>query len=144
MRNSAECRILIFIRKINSFVRHLWEIPFLRYLVVGGINTIFSYALFTILTLLQLHFVLATLLMYICSIIFNFKTHGVITFRNKSNQLIFRFLCVFIFLYLLNIGLLKIFDLYSINILVAQAILTLPIAFTSYLLMKKFVFFFFL
>jgi len=108
--------------------------------VVGGINTLFGYAVFAIFILLQLHYTLATLFAYVCSILFNFKTTGIIVFKNKRNALILRYSCVAIFIYLVNIGLLKIFEIYNINSLVAQAIIILPLAFTSFLLMRKFVF----
>lgn len=128
------------IRETIELIGKLWAISFLRFLVVGGINTVFGYAVFALFTLMGLHYVLAALLATICGIIFNFKTTGTIVFRNKDNRLIFRFFGVYLFGYLLNIGLLKIFDLAGVNILIAQAIIVLPMACISFILMRKFVF----
>jgi putative flippase GtrA len=128
------------IRRIIELIRRLWAIPFLRFLVVGGVNTVFGYGVFALLILLGLHYVIAALLATICGVLFNFKTTGTIVFRNKDNRLIFRFFGVYLITYLLNIGLLKIFDMYGVGSLIAQAIIVLPLAFVSFLLMRKFVF----
>lgn len=128
------------IKRIIDIIRRLWAIPFLRFLVVGGINTVFGYTVFAIFILLQLHYVIAALLAQICGILFNFKTTGTIVFKNRNNRLIFRFFGVYLITYLLIIGLLKVFDLYGVGSLVAGAIIVLPMAFVSFLLMRKFVF----
>jgi len=95
---------------------------------------------FAVFILLGLHYVLAALLGQICGVLFNFKTTGTIVFKNKSNRLIFRFFGVYLVTYLLNIGLLKVFDLYGFGSLVAGAIIILPIAFLTYSLQTRFVF----
>ena len=123
-----------------DIIRRLWAIPFLRFLVVGGINTVFGYTVFAIFILLQLHYVIAALLAQICGILFNFKTTGTIVFKNRNNRLILRFFGVYLITYLLGIGLLKVFDMHNVNILVAAAIGVLPMAVVSFLLMRKFVF----
>jgi putative flippase GtrA len=126
--------------KVRIFVPRLWSIRFFRYLVIGGINTVLQYAVFAILILVGGHYILATLLAYTVSILFSFKAQGSITFKNNNNWLFFRFLGSSVLIYLVNIGLLKIFGTFNINSLIAQAILTLPLAFASFVLMRKFVF----
>lgn len=83
---------------------------------------------------------LAALLGTICGVLFNFKTYGTIVFKNKNGRLILRFFGVYLFTYLLAIGLLKIFKYYGISSLVAYAIIILPIALLSFFLLRKFVF----
>ena len=121
------------IRWIIELIRRLWAIPFLRFLVVGGINTLFSYAVYALLILLGLHYVLAALIATICGILFNFKTTGTLVFKNKDNRLILRFFAVYSFTYLINIGLLKLFDIAGVGSLVAGAIIVLPLAIVSFL-----------
>jgi putative flippase GtrA len=128
------------IKQIQALFFRLWSIQILRFLIVGGLNTIFGYTLFAVFILLQLHYVLAALLGQICGILFNFKTTGALVFKNRENRLIFRFFGVYGVTYLITIGLLKIFDYYGIGSLVAGAIILLPIAFLSFLLNKRFVF----
>ena len=131
---------LNLLSRIIELIRRLWAIPFLRFLVVGGINTVFGYSVVALLIMLGLHYVLAVLLGQICGILFNFKTYGTLVFKNRDNRLILRFFGVYLFTYLLSIGLLKIFDMYNVNVLVAWAIMVLPIALISFLLMRRFVF----
>jgi putative flippase GtrA len=128
------------IKQIRALVHRLWYIQFLRFIVVGGLNTVFGFTVYSIFILLNLHYVLAALLGQICGILFNFKTTGTIVFKNKDNRLIFRFFAVYLTTYLITIGLLKIFHIYGIGSLVAGAIIILPIAFFSFCLNKKFVF----
>jgi putative flippase GtrA len=107
---------------------------------VGGINTVFGYAVFALFILMGLHYVLAALISTVCGILFNFKTTGTLVFKNKDNRLIFRFFGVYLFTYLINIGLLKLFDMAGVGSLVAGAIIVLPMAVVSFLLMRRFVF----
>jgi putative flippase GtrA len=137
---SLKKSVLISIERIIDLIRRLWNVPFLRFLVVGGINTVFGYSVFALLIYLQLHYVLATLLAQICGVLFNFKTTGTIVFRSKDNRLLLRFALVYVFTYLVNIGLLKLFDMADVGSLVAQAIIVLPLAVVTFVLMKKFVF----
>jgi len=110
------------------------------FLIVGGVNTLFGYLLFALLLYIHLHYTLASLLATIGGVLFNFKTTGVIVFKNKDNRLIFRFIAVYLATYLLNIGGLKIFSILNINMYIAGAILILPIALLRFVLQKKFVF----
>lgn len=128
------------IRKIIDLIRRLWAIPFLRFLVVGGINTVFGYGVFALFILLGLHYVLAVLLGQICGILFNFKTTGTIVFKNRNNRLIFRFFGVYVITYFSIVGLLKLFDMAGVTPLVAGAIIVLPMGVVSFLLMRKLVF----
>jgi len=128
------------IRRIVDLIRRLWAIPFLRFLVVGGINTLFSFAIYALFILLGLHYVLAALLATICGILFNFNTTGRIVFKNKDNRLLLRFFGVYTFTYFINIGLLKLLDMAGVGSLVSGAIIVLPMAVISFLLMRRFVF----
>jgi len=128
------------IRKLIDLIRRLWSIPFLRFLVVGGINTVFGYSVFALFILIGLHYVLAALLATICGILFNFKTTGTLVFKNRDNRLIFRFFGVYLITYSLMIGFLKLFDMAGVIPLVAGAIIALPMAVVSFLLMRKLVF----
>jgi len=130
----------ILINNISVLMRRLWAIQFLRFLVVGGLNTIFFFAVFALLISVGLHYVFSALLATICSILFNFKTTGTIVFKNRNNRLILHFLGIYFLNYLITIGLLKLFDLAGVDSLVAMAIIVLPTAFVSFLLMRKYVF----
>ena len=124
----------------TSLIRKLWAIQILRFFAVGGVNLAFGYAAFAIFILFGLPKELAAFFSTICGILFNFKTTGTIVFRNKNNRLIFRFFGVYLFTYLLNIGLLEVFEYFGVGPLVAGAIIILPVSLLGFFMNKRFVF----
>ena len=110
------------------------------FFLVGGINTLFGYSLYALLLYLQFHYAVASLMSNIVGVLFNFKTTGVIVFKNNNNELLLKFISVYIVTYLLNVGFLKIFSVFNSNMYFAGAILILPMALIAYTLQKKFVF----
>ncbi|MEH2238945.1 GtrA family protein [Nostoc sp.] len=113
---------------------------FIRFLIVGVINTFFGYSLFALLLLLNLRYEIASLVSILCGVFFNFKTIGVIVFKNKNNTLVFKFIGVYAIIYLMQIFLLKQLIAYKINLFLAGALILLPLALVSYTLNKIFVF----
>ncbi|GAL92629.1 hypothetical protein N44_01187 [Microcystis aeruginosa NIES-44] len=82
----------------------------------------------------------------ILGVLFNFQTTGKLVFGSQNNKLIFRFVLVYVVTFLLNVEALRIVDAIDIGIeqktkmLIAGAILVLPMAVISFILMKLFVF----
>ncbi|WP_375475201.1 GtrA family protein [uncultured Nostoc sp.] len=113
---------------------------FIKFLIVGGINTLFGYSIFVMLILLNFRYELAVLISTMCGVLFNFKTTGTLVFKNKNNKLIFKFIVVYIIIYLLQLFLLKQLLAYKINLFVAEVLILLPLALVSYTLNKIFVF----
>lgn len=113
---------------------------FIKFLFVGGLNTLFGYSLFALFIFLGFHYVIAITLGTIIAILFNFKTTGMIVFKSKDNKLIYKFFGAYSIVYVLNVIGLKIFNYYNISNYIAGAVLILPIATMSFLLMRKFVF----
>ncbi|MFA5197259.1 MAG: GtrA family protein [Patescibacteria group bacterium] len=113
---------------------------FIKFLFVGGLNTLFGYGLFALFIFLHFNYVIAITFSTIIAIIFNFKTTGLIVFKSNDNKLIFRFFGVYLIVYLLNVVGLSIFNKFSVSNYIAGAVLILPIAIVSFLLMRRFVF----
>lgn len=113
---------------------------FLLFLVVGGLNTLFGYAVFTLLVWLNVSYPLALLLSQVLGVLFNFRTTGRIVFSNRDNRLIVRFFGVYALLYGINLGLLKLLIACDLSVYVASALIVLPMALLSFALNKKFVF----
>lgn len=113
---------------------------FIKFLFVGGINTLFGYTSFAILIFLKLDYRIALLIATVCGVLFNFKTIGTLVFKKKSNRLITRFVIVYLLTYLLNIGFLQITNHLGISLLISQLFLLFPLAIISYFLNQKFVF----
>ncbi|WP_442941738.1 GtrA family protein [Nostoc sp.] len=113
---------------------------FIRFLIVGGINTLFGYSIFIMLILLNFRYEIAVLISTMCGVLFNFKTIGTFVFKNKNNKLIFKFILVYAMIYFLQLFFLKQLLSYKINLFVAEALILLPLALVSYTLNKIFVF----
>lgn len=113
---------------------------FIKFLAVGGLNTIFGYSVYSLLLYIGLHYSLAVLLGTILGVMFNFQTTGKLVFNNKKNILIFKFAGVYCILYFINTTFLYIFNSFKFNMYFAGAIMILPMALMSFTLIKKLVF----
>jgi putative flippase GtrA len=123
-----------------GILRRFWSVRFLRFLVVGGVNTLFGYIIYAAFILLNVHYSLAALFSTILGVIFNFFTTGRIVFNNRSSNVILRFFGVYAVYYVLNVSLLKLLTTHGLNSLVSGAITALPLATISYFLNRTFVF----
>lgn len=112
----------------------------LRFLIVGGVNTLFGYSLFALFLYLNFHYTIAVLFATVMGVIFNFFTIGNFVFSNNEKQLIFRFIGVYVVVYLLNIFGLWFFEQIDFSLYWGGGLLTLPLALVSFFLNKYFVF----
>jgi putative flippase GtrA len=113
---------------------------FVKFLFVGGLNTIFGLIAYMILVYFGLHFVLATFIATILGIIFNFKTYGALVFKNSDNTLIYRFFMVYVITFCVGISSMKGLFLLGFNKYSAAAIIMLPNALLGFYLNRRFVF----
>ncbi len=134
---------MVFMRRLTEFiarVTHLSE-QFVRFLFVGALNTVFGYCAFAFFVFLGCNYIFAPLFATIIGVLFNFKTIGLLVFKNGDNRLLARFFGVYAIVYLCNVLCLKAFELGGIkNLYVSGIILVLPLALLGYGLNKKFVF----
>jgi putative flippase GtrA len=122
-------------------VLQLLENQFYRFLVIGGINTVFGYSIYALGLFIGLHYTYAVLIATILGVLFNFKTIGTYVFNIKRKLLIFRFIGVYICVYTINIIGLRIFEAYQVNNYIAGVILVFPVALLSFWMNRRFVFF---
>jgi len=125
---------------MSGAVNGAGQARFLKFMAIGVLNTANGYFLFAALLYSGLHYSLATLLANILSVFINFKTYGRIVFNSRDNGLIYRFISIYVFMYFLIIGCLKVFTLLSINLYVGNLLLTIPLAIVSFFLNSRFVF----
>ena len=86
-------------------------------------------------------YVVSNFIATIVSILFNFKTYGILVFKNKDNKLILRFLTVTTFTYLLNIGGIALLEhLGSQNNYINLTIMAVPVGLLNYVLNSVFVY----
>ncbi len=117
------------------------ERRFVKFLFVGGINTLFGYSMYALFVTLSFSPSNALLISYILGVFWNFKTTGGIVFRNKDNKLIFKFFISYVFTFSVNNFFLNFLmnDLH-LNKYLAQLILVLPVAVLSFTIFKTFIF----
>ena len=113
---------------------------FIKFILVGILNTAFGYLAFALLLFLGLHYTLAVILSTIAGVLFNFKTTGTLVFKNHNNKLIFKFVAVYAITATLGIIILRIAELTHINLYFAGLVSTGVCAIISFLLNKNWVF----
>jgi putative flippase GtrA len=120
---------------------HLFfKYTFIRFLLIGTLNTGFSYIIYVILLYCGLQYAIANFFALVSGIIFSFKTQGKFVFYNNNNKIFLRFFCIWIIIYFFNIFIIKsILDL-GLNAYVSGAIAVIPVTIFSYFLQKFLVF----
>jgi putative flippase GtrA len=112
-----------------------------RFLAVGFLNTVFGYSCFAVFLYAGVHYALALLLATLFGVLFNFKSIGVLVFKSHNNRLIFRFVAVYVFVYGVNVTLLKLLYVQGVGPYYGGAVLIMPMALLAFFLNRKFVFF---
>jgi putative flippase GtrA len=112
----------------------------IRFLLVGVLNTAFSYLIYAVLLFVGLGYQLANFLALLVGIVFSFKTQGALVFNNTARGLFFRFVICWLFIYLCNIGFIRQMLIFGLDAYAAGALSITPIAVLSYLLQKYLVF----
>lgn len=113
---------------------------FVKFLFVGGVNTLFGYSVSSFLLYIKIHYSLASLLAIIIGIAFNYQTYSKFVFNNQNPFIIFRFAIVYFFLYVTSIIWFWIFDRMEINLILANTILLPLKIFILFVLLNRFVF----
>lgn len=118
----------------------LLNIRLLRFLVVGIINTGFSYSIYALLLYCGLDYRLANLGALITGILFSFKTQGKFVFKNTNNKLFLRFLVCWIIIYSFNILIIGYLNSFAFNNYASGALALIPVTIFSFVLQKYIVF----
>lgn len=115
-----------------------WQL--LRFLIVGGINTVFGYSVFSVLIWLGMRYPLAIGLATIAGVSFNFQSVGRLVFGGAPRSRFWRFVGVYCLIYLLNLGGVRLLLAFGTNVYAANAIVLLPLSLIAFLLNRRFVF----
>lgn len=139
--------------------------PFIRFLFVGGINTIVGYTLFILCRWVGMERAVAVLVSTVLGVLFNYHSTGKIVFNNRGYNVLIQFFIVYGIMYVINLielhyldisGLYNFFfdidrsnwdlltrfsiDLDKAGDAIGQLIVVLPNAIVTFLLNKTFVF----
>ena len=132
---------------INSQFTSLWtrvEVythkTFIRFLIAGGINTLFGFAVYSLLVLAEAPVWTALMAATIAGTLFNFVTTGGYVFRDLTARRLPKFLVCYTLVFVINLESIDLLLRIEESKILAQAILTLPMAVLSYLIMARFVF----
>lgn len=128
------------IRRAAAWVRRLAQVRFLRFLVVGGLNTAFGYGLFYLLLRLSGSAMFALTLGTILGVLFNFVTTGSLVFRALERHRLIRFFGVYGIVYLYNAAGLTILQAMGVDPALGGLLLLPGAVAISYLLNRAFVF----
>ncbi len=115
---------------------------FLRFLVAGGVNTLFGFGVNIAALLAGLPVWAAMLVGTVAGVAFNFFTHGSYAFRDRSARRLPRYLLGYAIVYAVGLGAFHIlhFAVPGPGPIECQAMLVIPMALLSYLIMSRFVF----
>jgi len=113
----------------------------IRFLLVGILNTIVGYIVFSTLYFVLNSEIISLLLAYILGILFNYKTYSKYVFTSSDRQVFVNFIMIYLGIFLLNTVFLKIFiNMIYFNPYISQFLLILIVTPILYLLQKKYVF----
>lgn len=113
---------------------------FMKFLFVGALNTAFGYSIYAIFVTLHASHNIALTIQYILGVLWNFKTTGVIVFKNHDNTRIIRFFLSYVITYSINLLCLNVLVNIGIGKYLSQGIMVLPMAILSFIIFKTFVF----
>lgn len=110
-----------------------------KYIVVGGVNTLFGYGAYSLFIFSGFHYGLAVFFATIIGIFFNFKTYGRFVFSAYDSRGIANFIVVYVFVYLSNVALVSLLSLVMRNLYINGLLAIMIAAFLGYTLNKRFV-----
>ena len=116
------------------------DYQFVRFVLVGILNTGFAYLVYAVLLFVGLHYSFASLGTILLGILFSFRTQGRFVFNNTDLRRIGRFVLAWALIYFMAIGVIHQLVTLGINAYLAGA-LSLPLTtLASYLVQRFFVF----
>jgi putative flippase GtrA len=111
-----------------------------RFVLVGGVNTAFSYGIYALFLAVGVNYAFANLLALIAGILFSFKTQGRLVFNSADNRLIVRFVGGWAVIYAINLLLLRQLIAIGIDRYLAGALVIPAIMLLSYVIQRFLVF----
>lgn len=125
---------------IVAIGRRLFSPQFMKFVMVGVLNTGFSYSLYCLLVYVGLNFALANFLAVATGIVFSFHTQSSLVFRSGGTRQFVRFVVGWCSIWLLNVLLIKLLIDAGLNAYWAGAAALVPTTMVSFLVQKYMVF----
>lgn len=112
----------------------------LRFLAVGVGNTAFGYLIYAGLVWVGLNYAASAALGTVLGVLFNFKSTGRLVFGSADNRLLWRFIGVYVVVYVLNVLGLTVLTSIGLSAYTAGLVTLLPAALLAFVLNKNLVF----
>jgi putative flippase GtrA len=112
----------------------------MRFLIVGGLNTLFGFTVYSLLALTDLSTWIVLMISNVAGIAFNFVTTGGLVFRNMSLPIVPRFLISYGVIFFIYLGLIQWLSPVCGGRIMAMAVIVLPMVVLTYLIQSRFVF----
>ncbi len=129
-------RLLSFAAGITGFSEQ-----FISFLIVGGVNTVFYYALYSLFLFAGFPYGAAAGFATCIGILFNFQSFGRLVFGDRDIRRLGRFIGVYAVTWAVNVAGLKALELAGIpDKYIAGLITVLPVALLAFYLNRRFVF----
>lgn len=113
---------------------------YVRFVLVGGFNTLFGYLVFTGLLRLGVGDAFAIPAAMVVAVAFNFITYGKVVFESLNARNLPRFVLGYLGLYICNLTGLRALARVGLDAYKGQAVLVIPLAIMSYVLNDRWVF----
>lgn len=114
---------------------------FISFLIVGGVNTVFYYALYSLFLFVGFPYGAAAGLATCIGVLFNFQSFGRLVFGDRDIRRLGRFIGVYVITWVVNVAGLKALESAGIpDKYIAGLITVLPVALLAFYLNRRFVF----
>lgn len=125
---------------ICQFARWVVQKKPVRFILVGMINTAFSYSLYAFFIFMGLRIPMASFVSLLLGIIFSFTTQGALVFGNATRLTFVKFFLTWMIIYFVNVKIIEEFVRMGLNAYYSGALATFPVAVLSYLILNFIVF----
>ncbi len=112
----------------------------LRFILVGGLNTAFSYGFYAACIYAGAGYAVASAASMIAGVLFSYWTTGGLVFRRAAGGSLPRFVACYAVVYVFSVTLLAQMDSFGIDPYLSGILVAIPAAALSYLLLKLLVF----
>jgi len=131
-------------RTVGDVLRHIMRLfgrnLSVRFVLIGCINTLFSYSIFIFLLFLGSSVALGSLLALTLGVLFSYCTQGTVVFRYKSKVAFVRFIMAWVAIYVMNLAIIHSLMELGVSSYLAAAAATVGTTLTSFFIQKLVVF----
>lgn len=113
---------------------------FIVFLLVGALNTLFGFSVYSLFIFLGAHYALASLLSALICPFFNFMTTGRLVFGNRDVRLIGRFIVLSAVIYVCNVSIIRALTFFTDSLYLAGFGAAAIMAVVTFICQKVFVF----